>query len=167
MELTVTNAEVANYVLSPRSPCIRPKLLGGEHGMESLAFTGDLSRHSARRKAWSPHSGSVAMRTYESRILAHVSLLTDELARTNGQAVDGPAWFKRWAFDVMSDLTFNSSFNMVCTGEENEIIGIIEGLTRRCVHFMSMQLLFYITSAALVFKLRRWCNRMLNACEKA
>ena len=57
------------------------------------------------------------MRSYESRIITYGNQLEKHLAITSGQPVCVNDWFHFFSFDVMGDLAFAKSFDMLVNEE--------------------------------------------------
>jgi tryprostatin B 6-hydroxylase len=74
----------------------------------------------------------VALRNYEPRIIKYGEQLDQYLASTSGEVVHSNDWFHFYAFDVMGDLAFGKSFNMLLDEGWHYSIAMLR-------EFMSMQ----------------------------
>ena len=81
--------------------------------------------HDKRRRIWIPAFASKALEIYEVRIKTHVTLLEECLARYGESPVDVTEVFAWFGFDVMGDLAFGRSFDMLREGGWIDAIAII------------------------------------------
>jgi hypothetical protein len=58
-----------------------------------------------------------AIQGYDSRITKSINQLLAAIDQQNGQPMDVSKWFAFFVFDVMEDLAFNKSSNMLVSGE--------------------------------------------------
>ena len=101
-----------------------------------LFMARDKQEHARRRKVWDQsfttkgkHSPSVshpassptdtptALLGYDSRITKAITLLLAAVERHEGRPMDVSEWFSFFVFDVMEDLAFNKSSNMLANGK--------------------------------------------------
>lgn len=59
-----------------------------------------------------------ALRNYEGRVTSYADELVSQLDASRGKAVNATHWFNSYAFDVIGDLAFGRSFDMLKTGEK-------------------------------------------------
>lgn len=57
-----------------------------------------------------------ALRDYEPRVLAYTDQLLNHFGETAGEPVNVTDWFNFYSFDIMGDLTWGKSFNMLRDG---------------------------------------------------
>ena len=74
---------------------------------------------------WAPAFSDRALRGYEVRIRRYNDLLLGKLGETNGQAVNASEVFNQYSFDVMGDLAFGRSFDMLESGETHWAIRLL------------------------------------------
>ncbi|CEL01772.1 Putative Cytochrome P450 monooxygenase [Aspergillus calidoustus] len=88
----------------------------------SLQMEREKKAHARRRKVWDQGFSSKALRDYEPR----VSRYSDQLISVIGKNLDRPLnvadWFNYYSFDVMGDLAFGESFNMLIDGKDAYIL---------------------------------------------
>lgn len=58
----------------------------------------------------------VAVRDYEGRVVGYTNDLMEQISRRIGQPMVASAWFNYYSFDVMGDLAFGQSFDMLKNG---------------------------------------------------
>jgi len=66
-----------------------------------------------------------ALRSYENRILKYSGQLVDAISRQPGKPLDLTKWFNYYSFDVMGDLAFGKSFDMLNTGKEHAFLKLV------------------------------------------
>ncbi|KAJ5490298.1 Cytochrome P450 [Penicillium expansum] len=98
--------------------------------MVSLQSTRDKPLHDQRRRIWSGAFGDRNLRDYEKRMVQYRALLVKAIDKSENQPIDMAKWFNLYTFDVMGDLAFGASFNMLETSKEHEAIRLLNsGLT--------------------------------------
>jgi len=58
----------------------------------------------------------LALRDYEPRVTGYTDQLLMQLEKTKGTPIDMTTWFNFYSFDVMGDMAFGKSFNMLQDG---------------------------------------------------
>ncbi|KAJ4397171.1 hypothetical protein N0V93_001395 [Gnomoniopsis smithogilvyi] len=59
------------------------------------------------------------LRDYEARVAAYTDELLCAVDRPKGQKLDVSKWFNYYSFDIMGDLAFGNSFNMLKDGKDS------------------------------------------------
>lgn len=67
----------------------------------------------------------LALRDYESRISKYAEQLVLAIHQRAGQVVDASDWFLYYGFDVMGDLAFGKSFDMLVNGKKHEAMELL------------------------------------------
>ncbi|KAF5693592.1 cytochrome P450 monooxygenase [Fusarium denticulatum] len=85
---------------------------------------GDISVHYKRYCAIVPASVDerlprAALRDYEHRVLKYTKLLTDRINEAKGKPFNVALWVNFYTFDIMGDLAFGKSFDMLESGIEH------------------------------------------------
>lgn len=57
-----------------------------------------------------------ALRDYEPRVAQYTDQLLEQIHKTEGNPINMSTWFNFYSFDVMGDLAFGKSFNMIKDG---------------------------------------------------
>ncbi|KAM0169945.1 hypothetical protein ACHAPF_009504 [Botrytis cinerea] len=78
----------------------------------------DRVKHDKRRKVWDRGFSAKALRNYEGRVTRYADELVSQIDSFGGKAINATHWFKAYAFDVIGDLAFGKSFDMLQTGEQ-------------------------------------------------
>ena len=73
---------------------------------------------------------STALRNYESRVRKYADELVQQISLFSGKELNATKWFNYFSFDVMGDLSFGKSFNMLTKGEEHYAIKLLHDNTR-------------------------------------
>lgn len=63
----------------------------------------------------------IALREYESRVRTFTNQLISVLDSKTGQSIDASRWFNFYSFDIMGDMAFGKSFDMMKSGEKVRI----------------------------------------------
>lgn len=130
---------VRTYSL-PRDHESVPKLNGRRYECvsypnTSLHLTRSRIEHDKRRKIWDRGFSAKglstctcsdspclpnppALREYEHRVTGFTDDLTSQLNARSGEPVNASRWMNYYAFDMMGDMAFGKSFDMLKTGEK-------------------------------------------------
>ncbi|KXJ87560.1 benzoate 4-monooxygenase cytochrome P450 [Microdochium bolleyi] len=116
MELSINNAELFAAIAAPNSVCTKGDWYDVLHPMRSLQGVRNKSDHIPRRKVWDRGFSAKALRDYEPRVTGYTSQLLAKIASSAGQPLNATDWFNFYSFDVMGDLAWGKSFNMLRDG---------------------------------------------------
>ncbi|KAJ3538809.1 hypothetical protein NM208_g5743 [Fusarium decemcellulare] len=114
--LSVADPEAFNLIHSNNSPCGKGPWYNIMHPVISLHMIRDRKEHAVRRKTWDKGFSSKALRDYEPRVARYTDLLISRIEESSGKVFDASKWFNFYSFDVMGDLAFGKSFNMLKEG---------------------------------------------------
>ena len=64
----------------------------------------------------------LALRDYEPRVSHYTDQLIQAIEKDLGNSMDVSRWFNYYSFDVMGDLSFGASFNMLVDGQDAYIL---------------------------------------------
>ncbi|KAJ6012324.1 hypothetical protein N7522_002679 [Penicillium canescens] len=90
-----------------------------------LSFTRDKQEHARRRKVWDHGFSTKAIRAYEPVVAKYAQQLVEIVERDLASPIDMTRWFSYYAFDVMGNLAFGKSFNMISEGKETYFLNTI------------------------------------------
>lgn len=92
----------------------------GKHGIARLALNVcTLADIQVSNFEYTRHTKSrIALRDYEQRVSRYSAQLLSVIAENIGQPTDMARWFNYYSFDVIGDLTFGKSFDMLITGKD-------------------------------------------------
>ena len=142
MELSIIHPEVAEIVHGPRSKCSKTLFYDMNWPARTVQEQRDRSLHDRRRRtAWDPGFSMKSLRNYESRVVGYTHELINQLASFSGKPVDVSQWFMYYGetqtssfpihltatgFDVMGDLAFAKSFDMLKKGQHHWAIKLMQ-----------------------------------------
>jgi hypothetical protein len=64
----------------------------------------------------------LALRDYEPRVTGYTDQLLLQLEKTKGNPIDMTTWFNFYSFDIMGDMAFGKSFNMLRDGVKHQFM---------------------------------------------
>lgn len=72
---------------------------------------------------------AIALRQYEDRILRYSKSLAQQISNLSGKTINASEWFHYYSFDVMGDIAFGKSFDMIETGKSHFALDLLsEGM---------------------------------------
>ncbi|KAF4226423.1 hypothetical protein CNMCM6805_004602 [Aspergillus fumigatiaffinis] len=138
-EVSIIHPEAVAIVHSAQSRCTKNAFYDNAHPMMSLHSWRDRDAHDQRRRVWSGGFGDRALRGYEKRIRVYREKLFQRLqAETAGAGlgsasnspVDVSKWFTYYSYDIMGDLAFAQSFDMLDARKNHWAVDVLmKGLT--------------------------------------
>lgn len=128
-DLSVVDPEGMKVVLGPHSKCRKSAWYGQDAPYISTNTTRDRAAHDRRRRLLTPAFTDQSLRGYAVRVQKYHDQLISRIDSHVGQPMDITKWFILHGFDIMGDLVFNQSFDMLESGEKHWTIEILgEGL---------------------------------------
>jgi cytochrome P450 len=124
-DLSVADPDATQVISAPNSKCTKAPWYDGDEPRISMHTTRDRALHDRRRRIWAPAFSDKALRGYEGRIKVYNDILIQQLGKMTGEPVNVSKWFNLYSFDVMGDLGFGESFNMLESGEEHWAIALL------------------------------------------
>ncbi|KAF8851331.1 averantin oxidoreductase [Acephala macrosclerotiorum] len=118
-ELSVNDPKAVSAILSNSSPCVKGPWYGVLHPLVSLQMVRTKKEHIPRRKVWDRAFNAKALRDYEPRVTSYTTQLLSHLSTTANKPVNVTDWFNFYSFDVMGDLAWGKSFNMLRDGTKH------------------------------------------------
>ncbi|KAF4340428.1 pisatin demethylase cytochrome P450 [Fusarium beomiforme] len=115
-QLSITHPKAIEAIYSAKSPCTKGPFYNILHPRVSLHMIRDHKEHSNRRKIWDRALSSKSLRDYEPRVTKYTTQLLDRLSEMQGTTINASNWLNFYSFDVMGDLAFGKSFNMLRDG---------------------------------------------------
>ncbi|KAF7879414.1 hypothetical protein EAF04_000610 [Stromatinia cepivora] len=86
----------------------------------------DRVKHDKRRKVWDRGFSAKSLRNYEGRVTSYADELVSQFDAFGGKAVNVTHWFNAYTFDVIGDLAFGKSFDMLKTGEKHYALKLLQ-----------------------------------------
>ena len=68
-----------------------------------------------------------ALHNYEPRVVHYTRQLMNAIEKNLGKPMNVSKWFNYYSFDVMGDLSFGKSFNMLVDGKDSYILSQLHG----------------------------------------
>jgi tryprostatin B 6-hydroxylase len=112
-DLSIVHPKGVQAVYGAGTPCIKGDAYDVTHPVVSLHSYRDRQLHDNRRRAWSAAFGDTALRGYEKRIRKYRDMLISTFTATEGKPINVVQWFNNYSFDIVGDLAFGQSFDML------------------------------------------------------
>jgi tryprostatin B 6-hydroxylase len=112
-DLSIIHPKGVTAIYGAGSPCIKGDAYDATEPLRSLHSFRDRQSHDNRRRVWSSAFGDSALRGYEKRIRQYRDELIAAFAETKGNPINVTQWFNNYSFDVVGDLAFGQSFDML------------------------------------------------------
>lgn len=112
-DLSIIHPKAVTAIYGAGSPCIKGDAYDATYPLRSLHSFRDRQAHDNRRRVWSTAFGDSALRGYEKRIRKYRDRLISAFAETKGKPVNVIQWFNNYSFDIVGDLAFGQSFDML------------------------------------------------------
>ncbi|KAF3402577.1 hypothetical protein DPV78_004756 [Talaromyces pinophilus] len=117
-ELSIKDPRGLPFIYGPASQTTKGPFYDGAQPYISVHSTRDKKDHARRRKAWDRGFSSKSLRDYEERVTKYAAQLLSVVADNVGQPIEMSRWFNYYSFDIIGDLTFGKSFDMLITGKD-------------------------------------------------
>ncbi|KND86895.1 Tryprostatin B 6-hydroxylase [Tolypocladium ophioglossoides CBS 100239] len=124
-DLSVVDPDGMKIVLGANSKCTKSAWYGQDMPYISTNTTRDRATHDRRRRILSPAFNDKALQGYAMRIQKFHSQLTSQIDASAGKPMDVTKWFGFWGMDMMCDIVFNGSFNMLESGETHWALKVL------------------------------------------
>ncbi|OKL55370.1 hypothetical protein UA08_09379 [Talaromyces atroroseus] len=117
-ELSIADPRAVPFIYGPASKTTKGPFYDGGEPYISVHTTRNKLEHARRRKAWDRAFSFRSLRDYEHRVSRYSAQLLSAIAENVSRPIDMARWFNYYSFDVMGDLTFGKSFEMLVTGKD-------------------------------------------------
>jgi len=115
--LSIAHPKAVQAVYGQGSPCTKAAWYDLTRPMVSLQTLRERRLHDERRRVWSLAFGDKLLRGYEQRLKGYREQLMHHITESKGEPINVTRWFNYYSFDVMGDLAFGKSFEMLEKGE--------------------------------------------------
>ncbi|KAE9378415.1 cytochrome P450 monooxygenase-like protein [Stipitochalara longipes BDJ] len=123
-ELITNSPEAVPVVMGISSKCTKaPWYECVSYPNTSLHLTRSRIEHDKRRKIW---DRGFTLREYEHRVTGFTDDLISQLNAHAGESLNASRWMNYYAFDMMGDMAFGKSFDMLKTGEKHDMIELLQ-----------------------------------------
>ncbi|KAI1173798.1 cytochrome P450 monooxygenase-like protein [Nemania sp. FL0916] len=116
-ELSIADPEAVQPIYGSQSPVTKGPFYTMLEPRTPILMERDKREHARRRKVWDQGFTTKALSDYESRMTKAISQLLDVLEERCNSPIDITSWITFFAFDVMEDLAFNNSAEMLANGQ--------------------------------------------------
>ncbi|KAI2629001.1 cytochrome P450 [Xylaria nigripes] len=171
-ELTIIDPHVPQVLDGPGNTC--EKAVWYDFLLPEVAVNTTRSKkdHDFRRRIWDQGFSTKALNAYEHRILSYTETLTtqiDQISREGG-AVVVTDWFYWYSFDVIGDVAFSRSFNMLRDKQWHFAVKLLRRAMSLLGPFSPVpwlaQIAFHFFPWMYLvrdwFKMLRWCKRRME-----
>ncbi|KAF4446983.1 hypothetical protein F53441_9454 [Fusarium austroafricanum] len=119
-ELSIARPDAFRVIHAVSSPVSKGTFYDIAHPWTNLLADRDKKSHAHRRKAWDRAFTAKSLRGYEHRVVKYANLLIDQIDNMKGKAFNLSTWINFYTFDIMGDLAFGKSFDMLSNGVEHK-----------------------------------------------
>ncbi|KAJ6441496.1 cytochrome P450 [Purpureocillium lavendulum] len=124
-DLSIVEPDGMKVVLGANSKCTKSAWYGQDMPYISINTTRDRAAHDRRRRILAPAFSDKALRGYSTRLQKFHDLLTSQIDASAGKPMNVTKWFGYWGMDMMCDIVFNGSFNMLASGETHWALKVL------------------------------------------
>jgi hypothetical protein len=123
-DLSITDVNAVPVVHGVQSKCSKGPWYGAASHLEgfSLHTSRDKKNHKERRRIWDRAFNTKVLHEYEPRVNRHTAVLIQQLDERAGKTLRFSDWVNFYSFDVMGDIGFSKSFEMLEKGKEDQLI---------------------------------------------
>ncbi len=165
-DLSITDPDGVQVVSGGNSKCTKAQWYSQDSPLTSMHTTRDRATHDRRRRVWAPAFSDRALRGYETRIQKYNQLMLDQILKSSRKPLNMAELFNQYSFDVMGDLAFGRSFDMLTTGETHWAIKLLnEGMDPMGFGFPVWFFRFVVAipgAAASYWKFIKFCSDRLG-----
>ncbi|BCR84059.1 cytochrome P450 [Aspergillus chevalieri] len=124
-ELSITHPDAVKAIYSNASPVTKGPWYTLLDPRVSLSFSRDKQVHARRRRVWDRGFSTKALHAYEPVVQMYSNQLANVIDRDLDQPIDITRWLSYYAFDVMGNLAFGKTFDMIRDGKESYFLRTI------------------------------------------
>ncbi|ODA79278.1 hypothetical protein RJ55_04871 [Drechmeria coniospora] len=124
-DLSVVDPDGMKIVLGPNSKCTKSAWYGQDAPYISTNTTRDRNAHDRRRRLLNAAFSDKALQGYAVRVQKFHDMLTSQIDSSDGKPMNVTRWFGYWGMDMMCDIVFNGSFNMLASGETHWALKVL------------------------------------------
>ncbi|KAH8705884.1 putative benzoate 4-monooxygenase cytochrome P450 [Talaromyces proteolyticus] len=126
-ELSVADPQAVPFIYGPTAKTTKGPFYDGTQPYVSLHTDRDKKQHARRRRTWDHAFSTKALLDYEPRVSKYSAQLLSVVSQQAGRAMNVARWFNYYSFDIMGDLTFGKSFEMLVTGNDSYMLSTLHG----------------------------------------
>ncbi|PYI01307.1 cytochrome P450 [Aspergillus sclerotiicarbonarius CBS 121057] len=130
-DLSITNPEAVNIVYGFRSACTKSPFYDLGAPTQSLHSQRNKTAHDQRRRVWSLGFSDRALRMYEKRLRGYRQKLINLITSVGeDQPINISNYLNWYSYDVMGDLAFSRTFDMLDASANHWAIQILNGMLK-------------------------------------
>jgi cytochrome P450 len=145
-EISIIDPDAVEPIHGAASKCTKPAVYESNPATTSMHSARSRKDHDIRRKAWARGFTTGALRDYEPRITSYTMALVEQIKSFSGKPIDASKWFNYYSFDVMGDLAYGRSFDMLKSGQGHWAIGLLNAGQRGVGQFGPVPWFFAIVT---------------------
>ncbi|RJE20916.1 Cytochrome p450 [Aspergillus sclerotialis] len=140
--LSITDPTAVKEIYSSKAKVSKGPFYTVSEPRVSLQTSRNKEEHARRRRVWDQAFSSKALRNYEPRVIHYTNQLINAIGKGLGKPMNVSKWFNYYSFDVMGDLSFGKSFNMLVDGKDSYILSQLHGDMAKVGIFIHLTWLF-------------------------
>lgn len=165
-DLSVVDPDGMSVVLGPNSKCRKSAWYGQDEPYISTNTTRDRAAHDRRRRILGPAFSDKSLKGYATRVQKFHDLLIARIDENAGKPMNVTKWFGLHGFDMMGDLVFNKSFNMLESGETHWAVKLLgDGLLIQGYSFPPWLYRIFATLPGMGAGYRRFVSLCINQLD--
>ncbi|MCJ1353705.1 MAG: hypothetical protein MMC33_003692 [Icmadophila ericetorum] len=92
----------------------------------AMSTARDKAVHDQRRRIWDHGFSIKALHLYEGRVTSYAQILESQISKRTGSGINISEWFNWYATDIMGDLAFGRSFDLLSTGKNQADVDLLK-----------------------------------------
>ena len=124
-DLSIIHPKATSAIYGRGSRCIKADWYDLTLPMTSMQTTRKRAEHDQRRRIWGGAFNDTILQGYEDRIAHYQNQLVTHISALDGKSVNVSERFNLYSFDVMGDLAFGASFNMLRNNEQHWAVKLL------------------------------------------
>jgi tryprostatin B 6-hydroxylase len=166
-DLSITHPKAVDVIYGKGTKCGRSAFYNADP-LPSMISCRDRTAHDRRRRVWSPAFSDKALRAYAQRTKIYDDQLMSRInaASSSGSPVNVSKWFNYYSFDIMGDLAFGKSFDMLKNDQEHWAVALMNtGLEALAFLFPAWLFRVLISIPGLLkdhARIAEFCNAQLD-----
>ena len=124
-DLSIAHPKAANVIYGRGSKCTKADWYDLTLPLTSMQTTRKQTEHDKRRRIWGGAFNNKIILDYEKRITFHQNQLLAKISASYGKPINVTQLYNHFTYDVMGDLAFDTSFNMLQNSENHWAIRLL------------------------------------------
>ncbi|KAL4893331.1 cytochrome P450 [Aspergillus ambiguus] len=170
-EISICHVDAVHDIHGVHSGCLKGTFYDINYPARSLQMTRDKAFHSQRRRIWDKGFTARALIEYQPRVTEHCLKLVSQLSKRLELPINVPDWMSYFGFDVMGDLAFGKSFNMLDEAGDQYTLSLLKMMQTAIGIISSAPWLFMMFQKLPLVNLKRlewlrWCAAQVRSRQK-